>query len=355
MNLVYNIIQMEYLPDELLDIISQESNLEDKINLAQVSKRWYQIVIRKTTFINNLQDLKKSCIKGDLLSIIRSKCYHWVHKIIEWSLRSGKMVIYNWLIENEYDVSRAWIGCYWGGHLELVGRLFYGYSNEGIELACIKGHPNLDKFYQACCQGDLNSAKLLYNPNISYYKEISPACRGGHYDVVVWLTQKEITQEIWKNIEESCIISACEKGNIRVIEHLISLQVITSWGSGLVAACRTNRVEAAKLMLKQGVYCYNDGLVAACKNGSLDTAKLMYDAGARMLNRASSEAVGIDIIKWLIERGANDFRGTMFNACKYGRYHEAEMLKPYFIKNIGNYITIAKYYHKNRIVKLLLN
>lgn len=366
---------MESLPNELLDIISRETGTSEKIALSQVSTQWYGIITSRIIPVNNLKDLKGVCIKGDLLSTIRSKCYQWVHKIVEWSLRSGKTEIYDWLVENEYDVSEAWMGCYWGGHLDLIERLFPKPPQDSSEIALRKGHLHLLKlqvspgfrtelqnafssitgmlstFYHACRTGNLEVVKSM--PNFPSQGGITPACRGGHYDLLVYLTQKQIDEDTWRCIQESCIIGACEKGNLQVLNHLISLEVITSWNAGLIAACRKNKIQAAELMIAQGANSHDEALVAACKNGSLEAAKLMYSRGARALDRALAEAVGLDTIKWLIQKGATNYTAAMFEACKSGKCHEVLYLKQFLDPDLKSYRTVAEYHNKKRILKLL--
>lgn len=366
---------MESLPNELLDSLAQLSETKEKIALSEVSSRWDGVITSRISQIENLKDLKRACIKGDLLSIIRSKCHQWVHKIIEWSLRSGQTEIYDWLVENEYDVSSAWMGCYWGGHLDLIKRFFPKSYEKGSEIALGKGHLHLLErqvfpglrtelqnafssisgmlrtFHQACRTGNLELVKSM--AHFPSQAGISLACRGGHYDLLVYMTQKQIDEDTWKCIQESCIISACEKGSLQVINHLISLGVITSWNAGLIAACRKNKIPAAELMIRQGATCYDDALLAACKNGSLESAKLMCSYGARAFDRALVEAVGLDTIKWLIRKGATNYKAAIFEACRAGKCHEVLYLKQFLDWDLKSYRTVAEYHDKKKILKLL--
>ena len=76
----------------------------------------------------------------------------------------------------------------------------------------------------------------------------------------------------------------------------------------LARACRGGNMDIVKLMIEKGANHWNWGLRCACRGGHMDIVKLMIEKGADDWNWGlwgACEGGHMDIVKLMIEKGAN--------------------------------------------------
>lgn len=363
---------MNFLPYELIQeiIAPRGCTILFIQNNTLVCKLWSSIIISSTIPINSVKDLKRACLVCDLFSIIRSKCYRYIHKIAEISCISGKLDIYNWLVDNGYEVSKSWVGCYKGGHLELINRFTNSNNIElGSLIAVEKGYTHILDHFQcdaqkrrylgACIAGDIDAVAKevgLVTSNLIVEEGVILTCKKGHINLIKWFGDKQL---ICFHIFEMCYVAAAQKARLNIMEYLEglaqnNLQMLLR--SGLIAACRRNKVEIVKLLLDKGATNYSQALIASLKNGSLECANMVYEKSTPtigVLNQIIFEVNNIDSIKWVLAKGVTDCRGLMMKLCKSGQVNEVGYLRSYLDDRLEKYIEVAKMYGKLNVVTML--
>jgi hypothetical protein len=141
------------------------------------------------------------------------------------------------------------------------------------------------------------------------------------------------------------LMYACKVGYLEVANIMIE-KGATKWNCGLRSACECGHLEMVSLMIKKGAYELNYGLYNACKGGHIKIVKLMIEKGAndwnwglsgackrghfasgnpfcakdikRALLEANARSTHLEIVKLMIEKGANDWNWGLRNACYDG-------------------------------------
>lgn len=96
----------------------------------------------------------------------------------------------------------------------------------------------------------------------------------------------------------------CKNGNYETVKIIKQ----KNWDDGLLGACRGGHIDIIKLMIEKGANNWNWGLFGACRGGHIDIVKLMIEKGVNNWNLGLFGACcggHIDIIKLMIEKGAN--------------------------------------------------
>ncbi len=70
----------------------------------------------------------------------------------------------------------------------------------------------------------------------------------------------------------------CKNNDVITIRKMIKLDLY--WDFGLWGACRSGNMDIVKLMIEKGANNWNWGLDIACAGGHLDCVKLMIEKGA---------------------------------------------------------------------------
>jgi hypothetical protein len=99
--------------------------------------------------------------------------------------------------------------------------------------------------------------------------------------------------------------------------------------NGLEYACCNGHLDIAKYMVECGANNFNNGLYYACIKGHLDIAKYMVECGGNNFNTGLRHACSnghLDIAKYMVECGANDFNNGLFNACYNGHLELAKYM-----------------------------
>lgn len=277
------------------------------------------------------------------------------------------------------------------------------YLDRGAETytraACVNNHVNIitwfiDNNYQiyhtsviySACQYNcieiidtiVEVANNANNVNNNFFKTCSwgGACKGGNFDVLIYLDNKGIRPQIdvlridtffnifhdigcggnskiltkvlncvegyslingfdtFRSNNEMRIIydqifrGACSTNN----KHMIKLAInrgFNNWNFGLEYACHSNNMEVVQLMVQHGANNWNQGMMSACSSDSYDSSnskcleiiKYMVECGANQFNDGLLRACGsgnIEASKLMIQYGANDWDRGLLKCCQWG-------------------------------------
>ena len=115
----------------------------------------------------------------------------------------------------------------------------------------------------------------------------------------------------------SLFADACRSGDVKQI--LKCIEDRDEWNAnydcGMVHACEGGNMDIVKLMIEKGANSWNDGLVSACLEGHLEIVKFMIEkclpevpnllCGLRSGLRNACFGGHLDVIKFMIEKGAD--------------------------------------------------
>lgn len=112
--------------------------------------------------------------------------------------------------------------------------------------------------------------------------------------------------------------------------------------NGLRDSCKSGSIELAKYFVLVGANNYDDATFIAAKHGNIEIAKLMISLGVNDYIRISRIAAShghIDIVKYMISLGADNYDDVIRIAAKYGRI---EIVK-YMISFVTDYVMPIKF------------
>ncbi len=97
----------------------------------------------------------------------------------------------------------------------------------------------------------------------------------------------------------------CKNNDVIKIRKMIKIDLY--WDYRLDAACQGGHIDIVKFMIKKGANGWHLGLFYACFGGHIDIVKLMIEKGAQYWNWGlwgACKGGHINIIKFMIEKGA---------------------------------------------------
>lgn len=108
------------------------------------------------------------------------------------------------------------------------------------------------------------------------------------------------------------LFETCRLGDLHNVELLISkIDGRLGWNQniGLYGACSGGHLEIVKFMISKGANNFNIGLYNACLDKHLDVIEFLVSKGANNWNlglRGACEAGHLDIANLMISKGADD-------------------------------------------------
>ncbi|MEM3858137.1 MAG: ankyrin repeat domain-containing protein [Candidatus Micrarchaeaceae archaeon] len=220
-----------------------------------------------------------------------------------------------------------WIPIYHGacksGNMEIIKNI-----PEPISL--------LESIKNACESGNLKLVEYLFNKcsepitDLTLYSYLVKSSTYGHIDIVKFLIPKCKTI-YWENI----IINSIESGNIELVNYLLQFSNQVDWNRALIAATMSNNIELVKLVISKEVTNFNDCMYIACSKGNKEILNLLINNGANNWNEGLFGACrtgNIEFINLMIKRGADNFDEAIIWAC-YSRNFNAVKLLMEKIKN----------------------
>jgi ankyrin repeat protein len=262
------------------------------------------LILRKNEEIFQIFDLKMSFttkllngyVLSDVAKVINlylSPEYATFDQMCTFGLYEQILVYY--LNNNTKYIDDFYYACN-GGHLEIVNLMIKKGENNwnwGLRGACIGGH--------------LEIVKLMIEKGANYWKHgLTDACKGGHFDS----DNARSTRFAYDNA----------RSRLEIVNLMIE-KGANDWGSGLYNACYSGNLEIVKLMIKNGADNWNDGLYGACEGGHFcynnHCACFTYDnAHSTRFAYDNARSTRLEIIKLMIEKGANNWNDGLCSACR---------------------------------------
>lgn len=176
----------------------------------------------------------------------------------------------------------------------------------------------------------------------------------GDLDIFNWFQKNFDIPNTYNLLDDHLLCAACRGGHLDLINYVISYGN-RNWNHGLEGACFGGHVDIALLMIKYGASDFNSGLKVACLKNHQNLAVFMIKSGATDFNGGLSEAslydhrsiidlmlnFGADpnsglfaacegrhlaLVKYLIQKGANNFTDGILSICWTGGRKIAEFL-----------------------------
>ena len=161
---------------------------------------------------------------------------------------------------------------------------------------------------------------------------------------------------------EKIIENAVLEGDIDFLKEILELNIYGNerknlYNIGMSVAAEKGFTDIVKMMLEKGADDHNATMRSAIKGGFIDIVKIMLEKGADDYNRALLRAVEgefIDIVKIMLEKGANEYNKGILIAAKLGFNDIVKLLME---KGANNFYDVICYIHGKdsfEIVKNLL-
>jgi len=145
----------------------------------------------------------------------------------------------------------------------------------------------MEPFLEACCAGNLENIKSVYNQLDDINKGMSFACLRGHIDVVKFLIEEEA------NDLRDGMFEACKGGHIDIVKLMISknkrteengeyfgrIEPTRDWNEGMRLGCLEGHMNIVKFMIEKGANNWGRCLVNACTGGYMNVVKFMIEKG----------------------------------------------------------------------------
>ena len=129
------------------------------------------------------------------------------------------------------------------------------------------------------------------------------------------------------------------------------------YNEAMIEAAKEGHADIVKLMINKGANHFNNTMREAARKGHTDIVKLMIEKGATEFNgamEAASAGGHMDIVKLMIEKGAYNFNGAVYFAIAKGHMDIVKLLIQKGAKIFNEYIYMAIRYRNMDMLKLLL-
>ena len=215
---------------------------------------------------------------------------------------------------------------------------------------------SMDKcLFKSCILGNLDMVKFLLKNNKFNKKKLevcaSRAARKNQVEIVNFFIKKGLTKDF-----NRIMANAGFCGNINLIDKMLKLGA-KGYNYCAWAAARNNQIDIINYMLSLGADNFLDIACGAARGGYLYLIELFMDfSDIENINILMFNAVyggHINIVKYLINKGANDFNRGLIAASKKG---DLEITKLMLEKNANNYFIafkVALNYENLEILKIL--
>lgn len=202
-----------------------------------------------------------------------------------------------------------------------------GFDNwdEGLSGACAGGHMDLmfemvergaknwdNAFTEACGGGHMNIIEYIVNNHTVNLKDgFFEGCKMGHLEIV------KMFDKYCDDFDKIMGLMQCYD-HYDVLKYLIETNHMENYDIIMRVASAHGNMDIVKLMIEYGANDWNECLYRACETGNLELAKLMIEHGATDFNGALVRSKGLEIIKMLVELGATELDSCLIRQCRYG-------------------------------------
>lgn len=239
--------------------------------------------------------------------------------------------------------------------------------------ACRTGRLEFVKFYLELDSCDAVISKSTYIPAASFYR----CCQSGNVELIKYMLERYRTKEYkihglisW----DVCMERACESGNIESVRLFFEYK-ITNWNSCLKSACKGGNIEVVKRIIKKGATQFAQCAVEAGMGGNIEIINLLNNLVLEVSIEVSIDisievrakcdqdyiygaciAGNLEIIKLMFGRVSNEYINTvcMNTVCRYGYMEIIQFLIEKGATNFDNYILQACEYNKMEVVEFLI-
>jgi ankyrin repeat protein len=193
-----------------------------------------------------------------------------------------------------------------------------------------KSHRN-NLFYNACYMGYIEVVKLLLEKmdsfgSYDYMSALYEACRGGYMEIIDLL----IENYNYRSSEfYNALHGACAGGKIEIVKFLMgetNFTISHNLSDIFYIACFGGSLEVVKYIYEsQNIINIEEGLLMACSDGYLDIIEFLIEKGANDFARALDSAwyhSQPEVISFLLQHCQNinytlDFNSYFRNICRY--------------------------------------
>lgn len=265
----------------------------------------------------NKQKYLNACLIGDIDTVTdmiktenkQFKNYMFLNSCIKNACKGGHIHIFNAIYEyrdilnvEETNLSVIFQNACSSGNTELINRIMEIYTFG-------------DKFHMST--------------NLFLYHGLIGACEGGHLDIFK-LYVGDVGMVSNKNNYFDLLYNACRSGNINLVRYIMNCDIngnITTsnnshwnllqyWNNCLRHACLSNiiNVEIINLTISKGANDWDGSLYFACKTGKTGKTDKTGDVSY------------LEIIEFFISKGATNLDKCLYEACKNNNMDIVEIL-----------------------------
>jgi hypothetical protein len=288
------------LPIEILFIIISMLDMRDIITLMKVNKFFYDIINQKETIfcLSKQFKLKRTQSIKNLLTLYHSKYIS-------------------------------------------INSLDYMSKNKCLLRSCTTGNIKMVKYLLD--QYKFSRKKLDFC--------VSRAARKNQKNVVDYFIENDLPKDF-----NRIMANACFGGNTEIVNKMLELGA-DEYNYCAWAAARNNHREIIYHMLSLGADNYLDIACGAARGGNLDLLNIFMDfSNIENLNIAMFNAVyggNLDIVEYLISKGANDFNRGLIASSKIGNLDITNLMLKNNANNYHIAFRVALNYGKLNILKIL--
>lgn len=176
--------------------------------------------------------------------------------------------------------------------------------------------------YSACAKNNLEMVKLFIEKGANNLNAATRiACVNGSLEVAKYL--KSIVQT-----NKNHFYASCEGDNAELVKITAPTE-ISYLNEGLKIASRFSTIDVINLIIKLGANDFNTAIEYACGGEKIENVKFLASIMNFKVNNCMKDAHNFEIVKFLIELGANDFVRCLQNANIYGRFDTIEYVMPH--------------------------
>lgn len=216
-----------------------------------------------------------------------------------------------------------------GNHLDIFNMII-DYKNT-VQTFCSY---DLDKIIiRACNISDIHSYQhyldLISETHRIYCSEIlfNEACQTGNISLIMYIFKS--SNDLISLITSSslawnvCLQSACRSGHLEIVNIITALENNDNknWNSCLRYACECigDNTELVKYVIDKGANSFNDCMRNACFAGNIKIVNLLIEYGVTDWNEGlmlACQSNHLNLVELMIQKGANDWDRGMCGACR---------------------------------------
>jgi len=157
------------------------------------------------------------------------------------------------------------------------------------------------------------------------------ACFGGRLEMMGIFT-------IEKKVMNRGLYFACKGGKSEVVKYLVG-QDAYDWNLGLFGACKGDNIKEIVDMIRRGANEFKKAFQIACKYFCRNAMSFLSERVNGSQLKLCAASGNFESINYLIARGARDFNGGLYSACRHGNVD----LIDYFLGHGASDLTQALY------------